>query len=570
MLEDSTLCKEQILSEDFRDFIYERENPYFLEQTSKTRLCEQEIGFYYRSVYVNKIFGDPMTLERFTYGSIPKCYTLLDSETLNQAGISQVQNYPTLQLRGEGVMIGIIDTGIDYENPLFKNADGTTRIAGIWDQTIQTGREPEGFLYGSEYVREEINEALQSDNPKEIVPTTDTDGHGTFVASVAAGGENVEEDFLGAAPRAILGIVKLKEAKKYLKQFYFINEEAKCYQENDIMLGMRYLELIAEKEQLPLIFCIPLGTNLGDHNGTSPLGNLLSYYSNVHNMAVVLGGGNEANQRHHYYGRLEGERGKDSVEIRVERTGAGFTLEMWTDIPNIFMITITSPAGERIPFPTVKQSESTSVHSFVFERTTVYVDYRLLVERTNSELAFIRFENAVEGIWKVEVEAIQVADGIFHMWLPVKEFLSGEVYFLRSNPDWTITEPGCVWTAMTAANYNGSNNSIAIDSGRGYTRNGSLKPDFATPGINVTGATGRNQFVERSGSSISTAITAGASALLMEWLYYQLGRRNVDTVQIKNLLVLGTNRMDTEEYPNRVWGYGTLDLYKTFDELRSF
>ena len=90
-----------------------------------------------------------MTLERFTYGSIPKCYTLLDSETLNQAGISQVQNYPTLQLRGEGVMIGIIDTGIDYENPLFKNADGTTRIAGIWDQTIQTGREPEGFLYGS-------------------------------------------------------------------------------------------------------------------------------------------------------------------------------------------------------------------------------------------------------------------------------------------------------------------------------------------------------------------------------------------------------------------------------------
>ena len=570
MLEDLTLCKEQILSEDFRDFIYERENPYFLEQTSKTRLCEQEIGFYYRSVYVNKIFGDPMTLERFTYGSIPKCYTLLDSETLNQAGISQVQNYPTLQLRGEGVMIGIIDTGIDYENPLFKNADGTTRIAGIWDQTIQTGREPEGFLYGSEYIREEINEALQSDNPKEIVPTTDTDGHGTFVASVAAGGENVEEDFLGAAPRAILGIVKLKEAKKYLKQFYFINEEAKCYQENDIMLGMRYLELIAEKEQLPLIFCIPLGTNLGDHNGTSPLGNLLSYYSNVHNMAVVLGGGNEANQRHHYYGRLEGERGKDSVEIRVERTGAGFTLEMWTDIPNIFMITITSPAGERIPFPTVKQSESTSVHSFVFERTTVYVDYRLLVERTNSELAFIRFENAVEGIWKVEVEAIQVADGIFHMWLPVTEFLSGEVYFLRSNPDWTITEPGCVWTAMTAANYNGSNNSIAIDSGRGYTRNGSLKPDFAAPGINVMGATGRNQFVERSGSSISTAITAGASALLMEWLYYQLGRRNVDTVQIKNLLVLGTNRMDTEEYPNRVWGYGTLDLYKTFDELRSF
>lgn len=570
ILENSSLCKEKILSEDFRDFIYERENPYFLEQISKTRVCEQDIGFYYRTIYVDKIFGDPITLERFTYGSIPKCYTLIDSETLNQAGISQVQNYPTLQLQGNGVMIGIVDTGIDYENLLFRNTDGTTRIAGIWDQTIQTGKEPAGFQYGSEYTREELNEALQSDTPREIVPTADTDGHGTFVASIAAGGENVQEDFLGAAPRATLGIVKLKEAKKYLKQFYFINEDVKCYQENDIMLGMRYLEMLAERNQMPLILCIPLGTNLGDHNGTSPLGNLLSYYANVHNMAVVLGGGNEANQRHHYYGRLEEKRENDAVEIRVEKTGAGFTLEMWTDIPNIFMVTITSPAGERIPFPTVKQSESTSVHSFVFERTTVYLDYRLLVERTNSELAFIRFENAVEGIWKVEVEAIQIAGGIFHMWLPVTEFLDGEVYFLRSNPDWTITEPGCVWTAMTTANYNGNNNSIAIDSGRGYTRNGSLKPDFAAPGVDVTGATSRNQFVKRSGSSISTAITAGASALLMEWLYYQLGRRNVDTSQIKNLLILGTNRKDSEEYPNRIWGYGTLDLYKTFDELRSF
>lgn len=570
ILENSSLCKEKILSEDFRDFIYERENPYFLEQISKTRVCEQDIGFYYRTIYVDKIFGDPITLERFTYGSIPKCYTLIDSETLNQAGISQVQNYPTLQLQGNGVMIGIVDTGIDYENLLFRNTDGTTRIAGIWDQTIQTGKEPAGFQYGSEYTREELNEALQSDTPREIVPTADTDGHGTFVASIAAGGENVEEDFLGAAPRATLGIVKLKEAKKYLKQFYFINEEVKCYQENDIMLGMRYLEMLAERNQMPLILCIPLGTNLGDHNGTSPLGNLLSYYANVHNMAVVLGGGNEANQRHHYYGRLEEKRENDAVEIRVEKTGAGFTLEMWTDIPNIFMVTITSPAGERIPFPTVKQSESTSVHSFVFERTTVYLDYRLLVERTNSELAFIRFENAVEGIWKVEVEAIQVAGGIFHMWLPVTEFLDGEVYFLRSNPDWTITEPGCVWTAMTSANYNGNNNSIAIDSGRGYTRNGSLKPDFAAPGVDVTGAISRNQFAKRSGSSISAAITAGASALLMEWLYYQLGRRNVDTSQIKNLLILGTNRKDTEEYPNKIWGYGTLDLYKTFDELRSF
>lgn len=168
------------------------------------------------------------------------------------------------------------------------------------------------------------------------------------------------------------------------------------------------------------------------------------------------------------------------------------------------------------------------------------------------------------------MEANRIADGIFHVWLPVTEFLSGEVYFLLSDPDTTITEPGCVRNAVTAANYNGENHSIAIDSGRGYTRNGSIKPDFAAPGVEVTGAAGRNQFVERTGSSIATAVTAGASALLMEWLYYQVGKRNVDTVQIKNLLILGTERVEFEEFPNRRWGYGKMNLYHTFEELRSF
>lgn len=570
MPENFSLCKEQILSEDFRDFIYEREIPYFIEQISGDRLCEQEMGFYYRAVYINKVFADPMSLERFSYGAIPKCYTLLDTEALNQAGILQVQNYPTLQLKGEGVMIGVIDTGIDYENIIFRNADGSTRIAGIWDQTIQTGKEPEGFLFGSEYTGEDINTALENENPKSIVPSTDLDSHGTFIASVAAGGENLEKQFIGAAPRATLGIVKLKEAKRYLKQFYFIKEDAKCYQENDIMLGMRYLELLAKRNNMPLIYCIALGTNLGDHNGSSPLGNLIAHYSNVYNTAIVLGGGNEANQRHHYYGKLNGVGDRQTIEIRVGENTGGFTMEMWTDIPNIFTVSITSPGGERIPFISVRQSGSTSVFSFVFERTKIYVDYRLLVERTNSELAFIRFETPTPGIWKIEVEAAQIADGSFHIWLPITEFLSGETYFLLSNPDWTITEPGCVWNAMTTANYNSKNNSIAIESGRGYTRNGSQKPDFAAPGVDVTGVTNRNQFVERTASSIATAITAGASALLMEWLYYQIGRRNVDTLQIKNLLILGTERVDLESFPNRQWGYGTLNLYNTFDALRSF
>ena len=318
------------------------------------------------------------------------------------------------------------------------------------------------------------------------------------------------------------------------------------------------------------MICIALGTNQGDHNGTSPLGHLISNYADVNNTVMILGAGNEANQRHHYYGKEKELNRSESIEIRVAEGVTGFTMEMWTDIPNIFTVSIVSPGGERIPFVPLRQMEAGHVYKFVFENTTVYIDYRLFVERTNSELIFIRMEEPSSGIWKLEVEASRLADGEYHIWLPVKEFLSGEVYFLLSDPDTTVTEPGCVMNGITAAYYNGENNSIAIDSGRGYTRNGTIKPDFAAPGVEVLSAAKRNQFVRRSGSSIATAVTAGASVLLMEWLYYRMGRRNVDTLQIRNLLLLGTERVDSEEYPNRRWGYGAINLYRTFESLRSF
>ena len=166
------------------------------------------------------------------------------------------------------------------------------------------------------------------------------------------------------------------------------------------------------------------------------------------------------------------------------------------------------------------------------------------------------------------VTPVQVAEGIFHLWLPMTEFLQNEVYFLESNPDYTITEPGSAITAMTVGFYNGSDNSVAISSGRGYTRNRAIKPNFVAPGVNVTGAVKRNLFAERTGSSIAAGITAGASALLLEWIVYRLEQGAADSIQIRNLLTLGTERTDGEVYPNRTWGYGRLNLYQVFEELR--
>ena len=561
------VCRERILSEDYRDFIVSelRQNLFTNLITEDT--CTQEMQFIYESVYLEKEIADPITFERFSYNSIPKCYTLIDMAAMTQAGITQIQNYPTLNLQGTGVMIGFVDVGIDYQNPVFRNIDGSTRIAGIWDQTIQSGTPPEGFAYGTEYRREQIDEALRSGNPLEIVPSVDTNSHGTFVASIAAGGVNEGEQFIGAAPDATIAMVKLKPAKQYLKEFYEIHTDAPCYQENDIMLGITYLNQLATELELPLVLCFALGTNMGGHSAVSPMTGLLEIYSVQANRAVVIGAGNEANERHHFLGRAENVNDVKTVEIRVAADVQGFCMELWTENPNIMAVTVVSPTGGstgRIPI----RREETQEFPFVFERSTVSVDYRLFLERSNAELIFFRFNRPVEGIWKIIVEPVQVAEGVFHLWLPMTEFLENEVYFLESNPDYTITEPGSTITGMTVGFYNGNDNSVAISSGRGYTRGGVIKPNYVAPGVNVTGATTRNQFAERTGSSIAAAITAGACALLLEWIIYELGEEAVDSIQIRNLLTLGTERNPGEVYPNRTWGYGRLNLYKAFDEIR--
>jgi len=546
-------CKEKISSEDYWDFIFPPNRSQEVLGVDSGDMCMQEMDFDFYAAYVNRLDLEPLTLERYWYNSIPDCYSLLDMEALEDAGITAVQNYPTLKLLGENVMIGFVDTGINYSNPIFFDSEGKTRIVGIWDQTIQTGTPPEGLEYGSAYTEEEINRALRAENPLDIVPSEDLHGHGTFLASVAAGGADLEQQFLGAAPAASIAVVKLKEAKKYLKDFYAIREDALCYQENDIMLGLKYLNHLAQQRKMPLVICIALGTNFGGHNGTTPLSLILDFYSRVLNRSVVIGTGNEAAKRHHYYHRFADRNSTSSAEIRVGNGVTGFVTELWSALPNVVTLSITSPSGERTRQVSLRQGYRYHF-VFTFERTEVDVEYRLFLENNDSQLIFMRFHNPAPGIWRINVEPIQMSEGEYHMWLPMEEFLSGEVYFLEANPDNTLTEPGTSRHAMTVAYYNSDDNAVDINSGRGYTRDGIIKPDFAAPGVNITGAGIQKNFVTRSSSSAATGITAGAVALLLEWIMQQPGARGVSASQIRTIIVLGANRQPQAEYPNEEWG----------------
>ena len=171
------ICRQRIISNEYFDFIVNQLGQNELEEIITEDTCQQETEFIYQILHVEKERVEPLTFGKYSYNSIPKCYTLIDTEAMTQAGILQVQSYPTLDLQGSGVMIGFIDTGIDYQNPIFRNLDGSTRIVGIWDQTIQDGNPPRGLLYGTEYRREQIDEALRSDEPLQLVTSRDEESH---------------------------------------------------------------------------------------------------------------------------------------------------------------------------------------------------------------------------------------------------------------------------------------------------------------------------------------------------------------------------------------------------------
>ena len=267
-------CKSKILSEGYRDFMV-RDTGTLGETFPLENGCRIPLKYGFELLYIDRNEDREKPLADYPYTMVPKCYTTLDMAAIQQAGIAAVQNLPGLELSGEGVLVGIIDTGINYLDPVFRNLDGLTRIRRIWDQGEESGMPPEGIGYGSEYTKEQIDQAILSEDPEEIVPSFDTDGHGTFVASVACGGANPENLFIGAAPGAEMVIVRLKEAKEYLREYYLIDRDAACYQENDLLAAVFYLQKIQEELKKPLVICLAVGTSLGGHSGHSILSDYL-------------------------------------------------------------------------------------------------------------------------------------------------------------------------------------------------------------------------------------------------------------------------------------------------------
>ena len=204
---------EKILSEDYFDLIVPITGSDTDFEEAFFRFGAQAAVPGYGIIHINRQFLPDNILNVIGYSNIPKLYTLMDTSALESSGILKVQTQPLLGYQGEGVLIGFLDTGIDFTHPAFRTSDGRSRIYRLWDQTIQSGTAPDGFFYGSEYTNENLNAALNLEDPLETVPSVDENGHVSFLASVAAGTALPLQDFSGAAPKSEIVAVKLKPAK---------------------------------------------------------------------------------------------------------------------------------------------------------------------------------------------------------------------------------------------------------------------------------------------------------------------------------------------------------------------
>ena len=555
-------CNNIILSEEYGDFIG-RYNGEISEALTEQVECTQVIDDSYFCAYYRLDMLPTINVANFTYNVIPKLYGLMDTTAVAATGSIRLQNQSGFNLTGRDVIIGFIDTGIDYTNKLFQKSTGQTRILSIWDQTNVKGNPPEGFSYGSEYTREEINRALQADNPLEVVPHRDENGHGTFMAGIACGSYDEQGDFIGAAPDSEIVMVKLKEAKKYLTNYFYAMGSQPLYQENDIMLAASFLKNVAIKQKKPIVIVVGCGN--GGRAGGSPLDEVLNRIGSKIGNCVVVAAGNEGNERLHYRGTIEiaTENTTHNVEFRVGDNVPGFVLELWGNAPDIFSVGFVSPFGESVPRIPVRQGSVENIN-FVFEQSSIELTYELVESGTGGQLIFMRFKQPSPGIWTIKVYGNNILDGNFNIWGGLRQYTPEGNYFLTPNPDMTLTVPAATENVITFGGYDNVTNAFYPKSGRGFTRENRIKPDLTAPAVNVYGPGISGGYTRRTGTSVACALGAGACAQILQWGIVEDNEPYMKNNYIKNYLIRGAERNRDIRYPSEQWGYGTINVFDSF------
>lgn len=442
----------------------------------------------------------------------PKNLILEQMEGIRASCITRLRS-PDYNLTGKDVLIACLDSGVDIYHPDFRNADGTTRIVELWDQTVP-GNPPTGFTTGSVYSREDINIALFREENGERFPSFDAIGHGTAVLGVAAGNGRASGGVnAGVAPEAELLVVKVG------------NPDSRGFpRTTQMMQAVEYAYQRAVAMGKPIAINISYGNNYGAHSGDSMLERYLDRMADLYRMSIVTGTGNDGITGRHASGNLR--EGRVTEEVYVGNYLESFNLQIWKAYQDEMEITLETPDGKRIgPFSPYAQ-----VQNYTLQREFVSVLYgepTPYTPRQEIYVSWIPKDNYITaGIWKLHMEPRRIIDGSYDMWLPVAGSTTAEVAFVRPALSKTLVIPSTARNVLSVAAYNSQNDTYAAFSGRGtqpsFTTYPSFfssgyKPDIAAPGVNInTSAVGGGYRVV-SGTSFAAPFVTGAAALLLQY-----------------------------------------------------
>ena len=495
-------------------------------------------------------------------------YTLQEISAIEAAGVYLLQQQNNLGLNGKGVVIGIIDTGIDYLNEEFMDDEGNTRINFIWDQTIDSNSENKRVPFGEVYTSEEINRAIAASkngqNPYEIVPSRDEVGHGTSMAGiVGARGKNPE--IKGIAPECEFAIIKLVQALAFKERNGF-GDDRVIFGAAVIFSAIGALEEYLKGQKKPVVILLPLGTNSGNHKGENMLDDYIQSVTSNIGIAVVSGAGNEAIENGHVSGIIQNKGDEEIIDLIIAKEQRDFYMDVWINLPNIVEASLISPSGQSTGFVQISVNVEER-YTFTFDKTIGIIYYYIPERYSGDQLIRIYFEDITPGVWRVMLKLRLGELAKYNAWMMQKDLIWPGTRFSPNNPYGTVTIPGDSTFVITVAGYDQNNNNLLAYSGTAFKNDIEDKIDFAAGGVNTLTVGLNNTIIPINGTSLSAAIGAGACVLLFQWGIVNGNYPYMYTESIKTFLNRGTIRRKGEQYPNAHLGYGIINFYEIFNNM---
>ncbi|MDK0706737.1 MAG: S8 family peptidase [Clostridium perfringens] len=481
-------------------------------------------------------------LEGLQYIELPKILYTSAYDSNRASCIPSVWN--NYNLTGEGILVGFLDTGIDYTHNAFKDAEGNTRIEYIYD-----------LENGVVYDKNKINEALKSEDPFSIVPEIDLSGHGTHVAGIACAGGNINFDNYGVAYKSSIAMVKITG-----------ENSLRAALSTQLMRGLKFLMDKSNEINKPLVVNISLSTNDGSHNGSSLLEKYIQTFTQLQKAVIVVAAGNEGNSAHHVGGKMKKE---EDLDLNIGDGEKGIILDFFKPVLVDVSVEVISPTG--ISTGPIELSESYKERFVGREKIVVYSTgpkpFDIQGQTTISILPL--GDTITSGGWRIIVRKLNNYEGYFDIWLPIAEGLNERTRFLQPSVYNTLGIPATVEGVISVGSYNFLNNNLSAFSGRGVVRpEWLIKPDLVAPGENILSTVEEQGFDTKSGTSMAAPQVSGICALLFEWGIIRNNDPFLYGERIKYYLIKGAKRtIFGEAYPNPDLGYGFVCLDRTMELL---